>query len=150
MAVTKDRVRFAAETAGPYVGRALRDEEFRQNLRAAFAAARSIYEELGSQRGLGALASRAASDEDVHANLRRAIAEVRQAADRLQRQERAKEKSHTFRNMAILLAGVAIGLFFNPVTGPETRRWVKGRVSGGPSSNGDRPAPPPTAEDLGS
>jgi hypothetical protein len=142
MAVTKDRVRFAAETAGPYVGRALRDEEFRENLRAAFAAARSIYEELSSQRGLGAVASRAASDEDVHANLRRAIGELRQAADRLQQRERARERSHTFRNVAILFAGVAIGLFFNPVTGPGARRWVKSKVSG--SHNGYHPTSAPT------
>ena len=144
MAVTKDRVRFAAETAGPYVERALRDEEFRENLRAAFAAARSIYEELSSQRGLGAVASRAASDEDVHSNLRRAIAEVRQAADRLQQRERVQEKSHTLRNIAILCAGVAIGLFFNPVTGPGTRRWVKTKVSG--SDNGYHPTSSPSDE----
>jgi hypothetical protein len=144
MAVTKDRVRFAAETAGPYVGRAIRDEEFRENLRAAFAAARSIYDELSSQRGFGAVATRAAGDEEVHANLRRAIAELRQAADRLQQRDRAKEKSHTLRNVVILLAGVTIGLFFNPVTGPGTRRWVKGKVSGGQSSNGARPETPPS------
>ena len=148
MAVTKDRVRFAAETAGPYVGRALRDEEFRENLRAAFEAARSIYEELGSQRGLGAVASHAASDEEVHANLRRAIAEVRQAADRLQQRDRVTEKSHTLRNMVILLAGVTIGLFFNPITGPETRRWVKGKVSGGQSSNGYHPETPPPTDGM--
>ncbi len=140
MAATKDRVRFAAETAGPYVGRALRDEEFRENLRAAFAAARAIYEELSSQRGLSAVAARVASDEDVHANLRRAIAELRQAADRLQQRDRAREKSHTLRNVGILLAGVAIGFFFNPITGPETRRWVKGKVTG--NHNGYHPTPP--------
>jgi hypothetical protein len=31
----------------------------------------------------------------------------------------------------LVLIGVAIGIFFNPFTGPETRRWMKGRVSGG-------------------
>lgn len=140
MPVTKDRVRFAAEAAGPYVGRAIRDEEFRDNLRAAFAAARSIYEELGAQRGFSAVAGRAATDEDVHANLRRAIGELRQAADRLQQREGEKAKSHTLRNLMLLLAGVAIGLFFNPVTGPETRRWVKGKVAG--SDNGYHPSAP--------
>ena len=51
MATTKDRVMYAADTAKPYLGRALTDEEFRDNLRAAFAAARAIYEELSRQRG---------------------------------------------------------------------------------------------------
>ena len=73
MAVTKDRIMYATETAKPYLGRALRDDEFRDNLRAAFAAARAIYEELGSQRGFSSVASRAATDEEIHANLRRAI-----------------------------------------------------------------------------
>jgi hypothetical protein len=128
MAVTKDRVMYAAGTAKPYLGRALRDDEFRENLRAAFAAARAIYEELGGQRGFSSVASRVATDEDIHANLRRAIKELRQAADRLQQRE--ESRSHTFRNVALLFGGIAIGVFFNPFTGPITRRWVKGKVAG--------------------
>ena len=128
MTVTKDRVMYAAGTAKPYLGRALYDDEFRENLRAAFAAARSIYEELGGQRGLSSLASRVASDEDIHANLRRAITELRQAADRLQQREE-ESRSHTFRNLALLISGIAIGVLFNPLTGPVTRRWVKGKVA---------------------
>lgn len=128
MAVTKDRVMYAAGTAKPYLGRALRDEEFRENLRAAFAAARAIYEELGGQRGLSSVASRVATDEDIHSNLRRAIKELRQAADRLQ--EREESKSHRFRNVGLLFGGIAIGVFFNPFTGPVSRRWVKNKVTG--------------------
>jgi len=119
---------YAAGTAKPYLGRAIRDEEFRENLRAAFAAARAIYEELGSQRGLSGIASSVATDEDIHGNLRRAIKELRQAADRLQ--EREESKSHTFRNLGLLFGGIAIGVFFNPFTGPVARRWVKGKVTG--------------------
>ena len=129
MTVTKDRVMYAADTAKPYLGRALHDEEFRDNLRAAFAAARAIYEELSSQRGLSGIASSVATDEDIHGNLRRAINELRQAADRIQARETAK-KSHTFRNVALLVGGVAIGVFFNPLTGPFARRWASGKVSG--------------------
>jgi hypothetical protein len=119
---------YAAGTAKPYLGRALRDEEFRENLRAAFAAARAIYEELGSQRGLSSVASSVATDEEIHSNLRRAIKELRQAADRLQ--EREEQKSHAFRNVALLAGGIAIGVLFNPLTGPFARRWVKGKVTG--------------------
>jgi hypothetical protein len=130
MASTKDRVMYAADTAKPYLGRALRDEEFRDNLRAAFAAARAIYEELSSQRGLSGIASSVATDEDIHGNLRRAIKEMQQAAERLQGRDVAAKKSHAFRNVALLLGGVAIGVFFNPFTGPTARRWVSAKVSG--------------------
>ncbi len=127
MAATKDRVKYATDTARPYVQRALTDDEFRQNLRDAFAAARAIYEGLGGQRGLTSVASRVAGDEDIHANLRRAIGELRQAADRIQ--EREQPKSHGFRNIALLATGIVIGIFFNPFTGRPTRRWVKGKVT---------------------
>jgi uncharacterized membrane protein YccC len=130
MAATKDRVKYAAGTAKPYLERALTDEEFRQNLRDAFAAARAIYEELGGSRGLTTVATRVAGDEEIHANLRRAIGELRQAADRIQ--ERERPRSHALRNIALLATGVAIGIFFNPFTGRTTRHWVKGKVTAGP------------------
>lgn len=129
MATTKDRVMYAADTAKPYLGRALHDEEFRNNLRAAFAAARAIYEELSAQRGFSGVASSVATDEDIHGNLRRAIKELRQAADRIQERDTAR-KSRGFRNAALVLGGVAIGIFFNPFTGPTARRWVTGKVGG--------------------
>jgi gas vesicle protein len=132
---------YAAETARPYVGRALRDEEFRSNLRTAFAAARAIYDELGSQRGLQSVASRVATDADIQQNLGRAIAELRQAAERLQRAEREQAKSHTIRTVALILSGVVIGVLFNPFTGPETRRWVKSKVSGGDNGFGPSSSP---------
>ncbi len=127
MAKTKDRVLSAAESAKPYVDRALRDEEFRENLRAAFLAARDIYNELTPPRGVSAVAQRVATDEEIQQNLRRAIAELRSAADRLQRRKR---QSHLTRNLLLIFAGVAVGLFFNPYTGPEARRWARERISG--------------------
>jgi hypothetical protein len=130
---TKDRVMYAADTAKPYLGRALTDEEFRDNLRSAFAAARAIYEELSRQRGIS-IAATAATDEDIHSNLRRAIKELRQAADRIQAREQ-KRKSHTFRNVALVLGGVAIGIFFNPYTGPAARRWATKKATGSSSSS---------------
>jgi hypothetical protein len=132
MATTKDRVFYAADTAKPYLGRALQDEEFRDNLRAAFAAARAIYDELSRQRGVSGIAATAATDEEIHANLRRSIKELQHAADRLQ--GRRAEKSHTFRNVMLVVAGIAIGIFFNPLTGPTARRWVTGKAGG---SSGD-------------
>jgi hypothetical protein len=131
MATTKNRVMYAADTAKPYLGRALQDEDFRDNLRAAFAAARAIYDELSRQRGVSGIAATAATDEEIHANLRRSIKELQQAADRLQ--GRRVEKSHTFRNVMLVFAGIAIGIFFNPLTGPAARRWVTGK-GGSPDS----------------
>jgi hypothetical protein len=127
MANTKERVLDAAGTARPYVDRALHDEELRENLRAAFAAVRDIYADLNPPRGAAGVAARVATDEEIRQNLRKAVAELRAASDRLQQ----KEESHLLRNVLLLLAGVAIGLFFNPYTGPDTRRWVKDKVSRG-------------------
>ena len=124
---TKDKVMYAADTAKPYLGRALSDEEFRDNLRSAFAAARAIYEELSRQRGIS-IAATAASDEDIHSNLRRAVKELRQAADRIQVPK--QQRSHTFRNMALLVGGVVISIFFNPFTGPATRKWATKKATG--------------------
>ncbi len=122
------KVRTAAETARPYVERAITDEEFRNSLRAAFVAAREIYDDLMPAKGVSGLATKVAKDEDVQESLKRAVVELRNAADRIQD---AEKESHGFRNLFLILVGVAIGIFFNPFTGPETRRWVKGRVSGG-------------------
>jgi len=135
MAATRERVFSAAGTARPYVQRALTDEEFRQNLRDAFAAARAIYEGLGGGRGLTSVASQVAEDEEIHSNLRRAIRELRQAADRIQERE---QPSHTFRKIALLATGVAIGIFFNPFTGRSTRTWVRAKAtrSSGPGQTG--------------
>jgi len=138
------KVRVAAETARPYVERAITDEEFRESLRAAFVAAKEIYDELMPSKGVSGLA-KVAKDEDVQESLKRAVAELRHAADRIQEAEKPAE-SHGARNLFLILIGVAIGIFFNPFTGPETRRWVKGRVSGGEFSyNGQEQAETVTA-----
>ena len=143
MGKSTTKVRSAAETARPYVERAITDEEFRESLRAAFVAAKQIYDELMPPKGVTGLATKVAKDEDVQESLMRAVAELRNAADRIQD---AEKESHGFRNVFLILVGVAIGIFFNPFTGPETRRWVKGRVSGGEFSyNGQEQAETVTA-----
>lgn len=135
---TKERVRLAAAAARPYVERALRDEEFRRNVRDAFVALRDIYEHLAPPRGVAGIASRVASDEEIQHNLRRALAELRHAAERLQVQRR---RSHRLRNSLLVAGGLALVALFNPVTGPETRRWLREKLTGGkhllePSPNG--------------
>jgi hypothetical protein len=126
MAKTKERVTDAADNVRPYVERAIKDEELRKNVRDAFDAAREIYNELLGGRGMVPLAVRAATDEEIQDNLKRAIDDLRKATNRIQGKE-----DHGTRNATLLLAGITLGILFNPVTGPATRNWVKERFFGG-------------------
>jgi|SRR5438128_3253424 hypothetical protein len=121
MTNAKDRV----ADVKPYVKRAMQDEELRENLRSAFATARGVYDELIGGRGVTGVASRVASDKDIQEQLRSAIDDLRTAADRIQGRE-----EHKARNTSLLLAGIALGILFNPMTGPETRRWLKDKIFG--------------------
>jgi hypothetical protein len=121
MAKTRERV----SDVKPYVERAIKDEEFRDNLKNAFFAARGVYDELMGPRGVSGKAVRVASDKDLRDNLRSAIDDLRNAADRIQ-----KGPSHKGRTL-LLVSGIAIGIFlFNPMTGADARRWLKESVFG--------------------
>jgi hypothetical protein len=109
-----------AKDVKPYVERMVNDEEFRDNVKNAFVAARGVYEELMGPRGVSGKAMRVASDKDMRDNLKSAIEEVRSAADRVQH-----GSSHKGRR-TLLITGIALGiLLFNPMTGSETRKWIK-------------------------
>ena len=109
----------------PYVQRALRDEDVRDNLRSAFFAARDVYDELLGGRGPTAVATRVATDSEIQDNLKKIAEELRHAVDRIQGKD-----EHTARNVLLLLTGVAIGVLFNPFSGPATRKWLKDKVFG--------------------
>lgn len=129
MVKTKDkvaeRVAGAAGSARPYVERALRDEELRKSVKHALVAAREVYQDLIGGRGVSSVASRVATDKEVQENLRTAVEELRRAARRLQAGERRSS-----RNSTLLLAGVTLGILFNPATGPATRKWLKEKIFG--------------------
>jgi hypothetical protein len=125
MPKTKDKVADVAGTAKPYVERALHDDELRDHVKQAYTAAREIYDQLIGPRGVTGVASRFAGDHELQDNLRTTIDELRQAANRLQ----GKRTGHGGRKLLLLVAAVA-GLLFNPITGPETRRWLKHKLFG--------------------
>jgi hypothetical protein len=125
MANTRDRITDTAENVRPYVERAVKDEEVRENVKNAFAAARNIYDELIGARGVTYAATRMATDKDLQDSLRAAVDDLRNAADRVQGRD-----THTGRNVILLVTGIALGLLFNPVTGPSTRRWLSDLVLG--------------------
>jgi hypothetical protein len=118
----------------PYVERAMSDEKLRSEVLRSFATARELYSDLITDRDRPILiASRVATDDDVRDKLREAIEDLRSASERLQgRRERSSARAST-----LLIAGIALGILFNPVTGAETRRFIKDLVSGG---SGDTPS----------
>lgn len=115
----------------PYVTRALQDEEVRENVKHAVAAAREIYEELLGGRSTTAVATRVATDKDIQDQLKTAIDDLRKAANRVQ-----GKKEHGTRNATLLIAGIALGILFNPMTGPQTREWISNKLLGGDESSG--------------
>lgn len=119
----------------PYVTRALQDEEVRENVKHAIATARDIYDELLGGRSATAVAARVATDAEIQDDLKSAVDDLRKAANRVQ-----GKKEHSARNATLLIAGIALGLLFNPVTGPATRRWITDKLLGGegesPSTSG--------------
>src|SRR3954468_15991527 len=121
MAKTKDRI----QDVRPYVERAVRDEEVRDNLLAAFYTAKSVYDELIGNRGVTTIAARVATDKDVQGKLKEAIDDLRSAADHV-----PGKKDPSGRNTMLLLTGITLGVLFNPMTGPATRQWVKEKVLG--------------------
>jgi hypothetical protein len=136
---TKDRLYDTADTMRPYVDRALHDDDLHDNLKEAFKAAREVYAELLGNRNLTGTAMRAATDKDIQENLKKAIEEMRSAANRMQ-----GKADHSTRNTMLLLAGITAGILFNPMTGPQTRKWLMDKVTGENSSDYSYPPASPS------
>ena len=135
MTYTKEKVAGAASSARPYVERAIRDKELRDNVRNAYSSARAVYDELASKRKVSDAATQLAGDKDLQDQLRNAIDELRSAAGRVGAVKRqSPEPMQAARNGLILLAGIALGLLLNPITGPAVRRLLARKLFG--SGNG--------------
>jgi len=122
----KDRVSDATENIKPYVERAMADEKLREDVVRAFGSAREIYQELMGEKNAITLASRVATDDDIRDKVRDAIEDLRRASERLQ-----GKRDHSGRNATLLVAGIALGMLFNPLTGPETRRFIRDMLGSG-------------------
>jgi hypothetical protein len=125
MAKLQERAKDRASDVKPYIERAFKDERVREDVKSAIATAREIYDQLIGGRAMTSVAARVATDKDVQESLRDAIDDLRDAADRIQGRE-----SHKARNATLLLTGIALGILFNPVTGPGTRRWLQETIFG--------------------
>ena len=125
MAKAKDMMGDAVDTARPYVERLARDEELHDHVKKAYDSARTIYNDLLGDRGTTGMAFKVARDKDIQNELKRAVEELRKAGERAQGKD-----SHTGRNVTLLMAGIALGVLFNPATGPDTRRWLKDKLFG--------------------
>ena len=125
MAKLQERARDKASDVRPYIERAFKDEQVRDDVKSAIATARDIYDQLLGGRAFGAAAAKVVSDKDIQKQLRDAIDDLRDAADRVQ-----DKKSHGARNATLLLTGITLGVLFNPVTGPGARRWLQSKVFG--------------------
>jgi hypothetical protein len=121
-----------ADTVRPYVERAMTDERLRREVMRAFATARELYGDLVTDRDRPiTIASRVATDDDVRDKLREAIDDLRSASERLKgKRERSSNRAST-----LLIAGIALGILFNPVTGAETRRFIRDLMSSGGDSH---------------
>jgi hypothetical protein len=130
---TRAKVYGAADNIKPYVERAMSDDKLRGDVLSAFRTATDLYRELMSDRDEPVrIAARVATDDDVRDRLRDAIDDLRSASTRLQ-----GKRDHTGRNTFFLLIGITVGLLYNPITGPETRRFIKDLLTGGSSDAGD-------------
>ena len=131
MAKTKSSPALSTDALKPYVQRAMTDPDLREDLLAAFVAARGLYGQMAKGRGMKGKAEKV-SEKDFQKQLQTLVSDLSEASEKLQ--GKAKKKGHRARNRVLLLSGVTLGVLYNPWTGESTREWIMDRIAGG---NGD-------------
>lgn len=130
------KVREKVTTARPVVQRIAKDEKFKKHVKNAYGSAKTIYDELfqegeaPTEASAKKVVAKLAQDPELQEELRNVIAELRSAGKRAKSKAKPSRKGRN----AMLLAGIVIGILYNPKTGPETRKWLKDRVLGGNDS----------------
>jgi hypothetical protein len=119
MAKTKPaKISDTVEIVRPYLERALRDEDFRKDLKDAMGAARELYGPLTKSGSVKGSARTIATDRKTQEQLRRAFDDLASAAGTIQGKDKKKGRKG---RKALLLAGIVAGALYNPWTGPQTR-----------------------------
>ena len=131
MAKTKTSPALSTDALKPYVQRAMTDPDLREDLLAAFIAARSIYGQMSKGRGIKGKAEKV-SEKDFQKQIQHLVGDLTEASEKLK--GGAKKKGHKARNRVVLLTGVTLGVLYNPWTGQATRDWIMEQIAGG---NGD-------------
>ena len=91
MAKTKSIPALSTDALKPYVQRAMTDPELREDLLAAFAAARGLYGQMAKTSGVKGKAEKV-SGKDFQKDLQKLVDELSVASDKLQ--GKAKKKGH--------------------------------------------------------
>lgn len=118
-------VKGTVQTAAPILKKLAKDEEFRKTVIGAYAAARDIYDEIGEDKKMKALAAKIATDPKLQKELTKQFKDVQKSA------KKATKASHKKRN-ALIMAGIVAGLLYNPKTGPQTRKWLREKMGSEP------------------
>jgi hypothetical protein len=118
------------DTLKPYLERALRDPEFRADLKDAILAARELYGPLTKGGGVKGSAKVLATDKKAQEQLFRAFEDVASAAGTLTSDEPKKAKKSRKGRKMLLLAGIVAGALYNPWTGPQTREKLLDLIAG--------------------
>ena len=130
MAKTKTNPALSTDALKPYVQRAMTDPELREDLLAAFVAARGIYGQMAKGRGLKGKAEKV-SEKDFQKQIQHLVGDLTEASEKLKGSAKKKDQAL---NRIMLLTGVTLGVLYNPWTGQATRDWIMEQIAGG---NGD-------------
>ena len=116
-----EKVTKKVSTAKPVVERVAKDKQVQKHVKGAYGSARTIYDDLFlggaaptvSQGKL--LVARLAQDPELQEELRNVFAELRSAG---QAREEGGQADATRAATAILMAGLVVGVLYNPKSGP--------------------------------
>ena len=118
-------VKAAVDAASPIVKEIARDEKLRRQLANAFGTTRDLYGEHGGSSAR-AVAARIAVDPEFVREVQKTSQEIRKATNRAKK----AQNRHRTRNTVLIASGVVAAVLFNPLTGPDTRRWIREKAFG--------------------